>query len=92
MKRDINVTQTWLRESLEIASGCQQLRIRLHPRDYELLQNQTRSLQTEFAQLADAEIVPDAEVSPGGCCIDTEYGCIDQQIETQLTRIGQALG
>ena len=92
VKRDINVTQTWLRESLELASGCQQLRIRLHPHDYELLQNQTRSLQAEFVQLADAEIVPDAEVSPGGCCIDTEYGCIDQQIETQLTRIGQALG
>jgi len=88
---DINVTRTWLRESLELASGCQQLRVRLNPHDYELLHNQTESLRTEFMQLADAEIVPDASVSPGGCCLDTEYGCIDQQVETQLTRIRQAL-
>lgn len=92
VENDLNITRTWLKESLQLASGCRQIRIRLNPQDYQLLQNQTQSLQTEFAQLADAEIIPDTAISPGGCCIDTEYGCIDQQIETQLNRIQQGLG
>jgi len=46
------------------------------------------------AQLATAgtiEIVGDASVSLGGCRVHTEFGVIDQQIESQLARIDEEL-
>ncbi|MFQ5550985.1 MAG: FliH/SctL family protein [Gemmatimonadales bacterium] len=37
------------------------------------------------------DIVADSAVSPGGCFVETEFGNIDQQFETQLARIEEEL-
>ena len=42
--------------------------------------------------LAPSAIVADDAVSPGGCCVKTKFGVIDQQIESQLRRIEEELG
>jgi flagellar biosynthesis/type III secretory pathway protein FliH len=35
--------------------------------------------------------VADDAVSPGGCRLNTEFGTIDKQLETQLERIKEEL-
>jgi flagellar assembly protein FliH len=56
-----------------------------------VLRDGATKLIAEMQKLAPAELVADATVSPGGCRVDTQFGCIDQQIEAQLARIRDEL-
>ncbi|MCR4414084.1 MAG: FliH/SctL family protein, partial [Thermoguttaceae bacterium] len=80
-----------VREALELAAGNTELRIHLHPADHQALGAQIESVVRELAPLASAELVADARVTPGGCRVETRFGVIDQQIETQLARIEEEL-
>jgi len=80
------ISHQWIREALELASGSTSLTLKLNPDDYAALEEYRDVLKRQFSQLADADIVPDSSVSAGGCCVTTEYGSLDQQIETQLAR------
>jgi len=85
------ITLGLVREALELAAGSARLRIRLNPDDHEALSPQIETLVKELAGLAGAEVVADADVSPGGCRVDTAFGVIDQQFEAQLARIEEEL-
>ncbi len=80
-----------VRESLELASGARQLRVRLNPNDCVALGDQIQAFVDEFSGLGAAEIVPDAEIERGGCLVQTEFGAIDQRVATQLARITEEL-
>jgi flagellar assembly protein FliH len=80
-----------VREALELAAGCSQIRLVLHPDDYQTLQPQVEMLLREFTSLGEAEVAADPAISPGGCRIETRFGVIDQQLETQLRRIEEEL-
>ena len=81
------ITLQLLREALQLASGLGALKIRLHPQDYEALRQTLDFLLGEMQKLTPTEVVADESISPGGCRVDTEYGSIDQQVDTQLERI-----
>ena len=80
-----------VREALELAAGSTRLRILLHPKDYQTLSRQVEVLVKELSGLAQAEVVADAGISPGGCRVETAFGQIDQQFEAQLARIEEEL-
>ena len=90
---DYAITSTAYRatETLELASGSGAITLLLNPDDYAALDGYQESLRQQFSQLADAEIVADPEISAGGCRVVTDYGLLDQQVETQLARIEQEL-
>ncbi len=48
-------------------------------------------LLAEFSALGPTEIIADAQISRGGCRVDTRFGVIDQQFEAQLARIEEEL-
>jgi len=80
-----------LREALELAAGTSHLRIRLNPGDYAAMDGQADVLIKELVPLATAEVLPDDDITPGGCRVETSFGAIDQQIESQLGRIEEEL-
>jgi flagellar biosynthesis/type III secretory pathway protein FliH len=45
----------------------------------------------ELAPLAQTELVADPQISAGGCRVETRFGVIDQQFESQLARIEEEL-
>jgi len=45
----------------------------------------------EMAALGSAEVTADAQITPGGCRVETRFGSIDQQFESQLKRIEEEL-
>jgi flagellar assembly protein FliH len=85
------ISHQWIREAVELASGSNQLTLRLNPQDFAALGEQRGQIEEHFHQLAEAKIVADPEVSRGGCRVTTEHGQIDQQIESQLDRIVEEL-
>ncbi|HZZ27055.1 MAG TPA: FliH/SctL family protein [Pirellulales bacterium] len=81
------ITVALVREALALVAGSSHIKIALHPDDFETLSGQIDRLTKEVARAAEAEIVPDQTVSPGGCRVETRQGQIDMQIENQLKRI-----
>jgi flagellar assembly protein FliH len=80
-----------IREALDLAAGSPQVRIHVNPADHARLGRHVEMLVAEFSTLSAAEIVPDAMVTPGGCRVETRFGVIDQQVESQLARIEEEL-
>ena len=88
----IDVPHNLLREALELAVGCSQMKIRLNPIDYETLQEEhLQQLIGEFSGAAATEIIKDVRITRGGCLLETSLGTIDQRIEERLKRIQMEL-
>ncbi len=85
------LTLTLVREALELAAGSAQIRVHLNPADHETLGGQVESIVKELSGLAPTELVPNENISPGGARVETEFGIIDQQFESQLARIEEEL-
>lgn len=85
------ITLDLIREALELASGSDHVQLRLNPDDHKSLGKGVEELAARLAKLAPADVVADPEVTPGGCIVTTEFGEIDQRIESQLARIEQEL-
>ncbi len=85
------ISLQWVREGLELAAGSHRVKLQLNPADCETLSDRHQEIAQEFENLAPTDIVAHDEIKPGGCRIVTEYGQIDQQLETQLARIQEEL-
>jgi flagellar assembly protein FliH len=91
LDRTPEVTVTLVREALEIAAGNAQLKIRLNPADHAHLASQIQMVVRELAPLAETELIADPQVTAGGCRVETRFGVIDQQFESQIARIEEEL-
>ncbi len=95
VRRELNhspeITLQLVREALELAAGSNRVKLHLNPKDHQTLGEQVKKLASEIGKLAPTDIVADATVGPGGCRVSTEFGEIDQRIETQLARIEKEL-
>jgi flagellar assembly protein FliH len=95
LRREIDghpeIAITLLREALELAAGNADLKIHLNPGDLAALGSQVDLIVKQFSGLAAAQVVPNAEITKGGCRVDTSFGTIDQQFEAQLKRIEEEL-
>lgn len=90
--QDPQITLDLIRDTLRLAAGMTDISLHISPTDYENLGTQITRLAETVGHLAPSAIVADDDVSPGGCCVKTKYGEIDQQIESQLRRIEEELG
>ena len=80
-----------VREALQLAAGSATVRIHMNPNDRNAIAGQIEMLVKEMSTLSSAEIVADPTITPGGCRVETRFGVIDQQIESQLARIEEEL-
>jgi flagellar assembly protein FliH len=92
LKHDPTISAEWIREALELAGGAAEITVRLNPHDFETLRTQAEQLAAVFSPAATAKVVSDQAITIGGCRVETQFGSIDQQLETQLERISEELG
>ena len=85
------ITIDLVREALELAAGSSRLQIQMNPQDLKTLAPQVQALVRELCPLAESELTADEKITPGGCRVETGFGAIDQQLETQLARIEEEL-
>jgi flagellar assembly protein FliH len=85
------ITLDWISESLRLAAGGSEVTLRLNPADHENLRTQVERIAHSLGKLAPTSVVADPEITPGGCVVDTRFGQIDQQIESQIARIREEL-
>jgi flagellar assembly protein FliH len=91
LSKNPEITLTWIREALELAAGNTLITLRLNPQDHKSLGDQVTALQKSLAKLGPIEVVADASIAVGGCRVDTQFGSLDQQLETQINRIKEEL-
>jgi flagellar assembly protein FliH len=85
------ITLELIAESLRLAAGSSEITLRINPIDQENLGSQIERLTATLGRLAPSQIVADPAVSAGGCVVETKFGIIDQQIESQLGRVRDEL-
>ena len=88
---DPSITESFVREALELAAGSAQLTLRLNPGDFENLRDEGTRLIAEISPLAKAEVVADPKIQLGGCVVDTQFGQVDMQVESQLAQLAAEL-
>jgi flagellar assembly protein FliH len=85
------ISQTLIREALEMAAPQDKLQLYLNPQDYSALGDYVEELSKEFSQLSPLEVHSSPDIQPGGCRLVTDHGTIDQQIDSQLQRVYEEL-
>ena len=85
------ITLDLIAESLRLATGASEITFHVSPSDYENLGSQIDRLAATLSQLAPSSIIADESITPGGCRVETRFGVIDNQIESQLRRIEEEL-
>ena len=91
LRRQPEITLRLVREALELAAGSPNVRLHLNPEDHKTLGTQVRSLIDVMSGLGGVEVTADATIEQGGCRVETRFGTIDQQFESQLRRIEEEL-
>jgi flagellar assembly protein FliH len=78
-------------EALRLATGSTDVTLHVNPTDYANMGPAIEQLSKTLCGLAPNQIVADPAISAGGCRVETKFGTIDQQIESQLRRIEEDL-
>jgi flagellar assembly protein FliH len=86
------ITLKLLQEALQLAAGSSSVQVYVSPIDHQHMGARMEIMIKEMSRLAETQLLPDAQISPGGCRIETRFGMIDQQFATQLARIEEELG
>lgn len=85
------ITAGLVREALEMASGSDEVAVRMNPVDIKTLGPHLELLVREIGGRGKVTIMPDDTITAGGCRVETRFGTLDQQIEAQLKRIEEEL-
>lgn len=91
LKSQPEIALVWVQEALQMCAGAAEITLRMHPTDCETLGEQVRQLTEIFYPVGAAKIVADPNIAVCGCRVETEFGSVDQQLETQLERLQQEL-
>ncbi len=90
-KNDPDVLRTTVRSAIQALLDRERLLIRVHPQDFDALQQQRVRLLEEFDGVKHVEVTADAEISPGGCVVESDTLYLDAQWQAQLGQIFDAL-
>jgi flagellar biosynthesis/type III secretory pathway protein FliH len=89
--RDPQISLDTIRNALRLAAGATEIKLHVNPGDYTNLGAQLQKVAATLAKLSPSEIVADQSITAGGCRVETKFGEVDLQIETQLRRIEEEL-
>ncbi|MCL2625538.1 MAG: FliH/SctL family protein [Cystobacterineae bacterium] len=84
LERDPKLLLEICANAIENLRTAKAMLVRVHPKDAKLLREKRSELIELIGRSVDIAIRDDAEVQPGGCIVQTEFGVIDAQLETQF--------
>lgn len=83
--------RVWMEEALFAMREVRDVRVLVHPDDFSVAGRFLQQLVKSVPQAASVEVLPDPDVSLGGCIVRSSQGQLDQQLETQLQRLVEQL-
>ncbi len=91
LERDPKVVVDICAAAIEHARTAKALVLRVNPKDGATLRESKPKLMEAIGRTVDLAIKDDADIQPGGCIIQTEFGTIDAQIATQYDMLRNLL-
>lgn len=83
--------RVWMEEAIVAMREVRELRVLVHPDDFAVAGRFLQQLSKSIPQAANVEIIPDPQVTSGGCIVRSAHGQLDQQLEAQLQRLTEQL-
>jgi len=80
-----------VRDALAQIEGTTQFTVRLHPADLELLQKSASPLLASGDGAKEFRFLSSAEVTRGGCLVQTQFGTVDARRETKFDLLQRTL-
>ncbi len=80
----VPMVEAAVRDALLQVEGTEQLTVRLHPADLELLQNAGSPVLVTSETSSDCRFLGSPEVTRGGCLVQTRFGIVDARRETKF--------
>jgi flagellar assembly protein FliH len=91
MAHGVEPLRVWLEEALMLMRDARDVHILVHPDDFTWAGRYLQQMAKHVPHAGSAEVLPDPTVSRGGCVVRCQHGQVDQQLETQLARLGEQL-
>ncbi|HVE84480.1 MAG TPA: type III secretion system stator protein SctL [Myxococcales bacterium] len=91
LERDPAVVMEICANAIEGVRNAKQLVLRVNPENGAYLRQNRKAIMDLVARSVDIAFKDDPTVEPGGCVIQTEFGTIDGQLDTQFKMLAQVL-
>lgn len=91
MTENTDLLRGWLEESLVSVRESRDIQAHVHPDDFAVAGRFMQQIARSIPQAASVEIIPNPDVSAGGCIVKSNDGTIDFQLESQLERLVEQL-
>ncbi|HEV2456352.1 MAG TPA: FliH/SctL family protein [Verrucomicrobiae bacterium] len=88
---NVKTVEKVVREALEQVQDTAEIAIQIHPDDFALLQKRKSPLLEDSPGKSPLRFVPSAEISRGGCIIQTRFGLVDASRETKMEQLRKAV-
>ncbi len=88
---DAPLVEATVREALRQAEDTAEIVIQLHPDDLALLRQHQSPILDGLPETGPLRFSSSAEVSRGGCIIQTRFGLVDARRETKIEQLRQSL-
>ncbi len=80
-----------IREALQQVEETAEIVIQLHPEDLALLRKHTSPILKGIPDAGPLRFIGSADVTRGGCLVQTRFGLLDARRETKLAQLRQSL-
>ncbi len=88
----VELVEAVVREALKQVEDTAEMVIQLHPDDLALLRQHNAPVLSGLPDTGPLRFISSADVSPGGCLVQTRFGLIDARRETKMEQLRQTLG
>ncbi|HEX4343117.1 MAG TPA: FliH/SctL family protein [Verrucomicrobiae bacterium] len=91
MPINAKLVESVVREALQQVEDTAGITIQLHAADFALLRKHNSKILTGLPETGPLKFVGSAEVTRGGCLVQTRFGLVDARRETKLEQLQQTL-
>lgn len=91
MPVDVALVEATVREALRQTEDTAEITIQLHPEDLALLRQHKSPVLDGQAESGSLRFGQSADISRGGCIIQTRFGVIDARRESKIEQLRQSL-
>jgi flagellar assembly protein FliH len=91
MPISVELVENVVREAVKQAEGSTEITVQLNPEDLALLRLHHSALINGLPETGPLRFTATAEVTRGGCFVQTRFGIIDARRETKMNQLRQTL-
>lgn len=85
------LVETVVREAVHEAEDSAEVTVQLHPEDLSLLRKHDSKILAGLPDSGPVRFMPSAEVTRGGCLVQTRFGLIDARREVKFEQLSRTL-